>query len=466
MSAAGHKEAPASLLEVIAKHVGTDLATLARQQDDGLGTLGLDSMGAVGLADQLCTDFGIETHPDELFTTSVSVLAVHLPESSLPREPHGDNRPKSSIRPGIQDAVQSSAQPAARPATTTSVVTSQAPLVPDAAGADSSALFKLTNHVDLLSQSNLVYPPAAKTYGFHDYWEAVAPLQSDLVVAYVTEAFEALGCDLSEHPHGVEVPAVPHLPKYDRLVNRLWDLLERRYIVLQRKGKILRGSDSITVAKSGELIQQLRTEHPQYECEARLLELVGPDLADCLSGKVDPIKVLFGSVESRHIMERFYSTSPMMSAHMEQLVHFFQSAIRNAPRDSTINVLEVGAGTGGTTARLLEVITNLAATDNASTVQYMFTDIGPSFVSKAKLRWKEHDFLSFSTFDIEQEPPSSFQGQYDMVLGANVVHATTDRTATCRRLRDTLKPHGILVLSEVTAEIDWYDICFGLLDGW
>ena len=53
-----------------------------------------------------------------------------------------------------------------------------------------------------------------------------------------------------------------------------------------------------------------------------------------------------------------------------------------------------------------------------------------------------------------------------MILGAGVVHATSDRNSSCRRLRELLRPGEFMVLSEVTHVVDWYDICFGLLEGW
>ncbi|KAI1165865.1 hypothetical protein F5B18DRAFT_649265 [Nemania serpens] len=65
-----------------------------------------------------------------------------------------------------------------------------------------------------------------------------------------------------------------------------------------------------------------------------------------------------------------------------------------------------------------------------------------------------------------KEVPESFREQYDIVMGVKVVHATRDPTATCCRLREALRPGSDLVLSELTRPISWYDICFGLLDGW
>ena len=176
------------------------------------------------------------------------------------------------------------------------------------------------------------------------------------------------------------------------------------------------------------------------------------------------MSVLFGSAPSLKIMEDFYAKAPMMSTLTDQLLAFLIAVLRSAPHshEYPARILEVGAGTGGTTARLAEA---LAAAGIA--VEYMFTDVGPAFVTKAKARFgKRYSWMKFEVLNLEQEMPAASWGRYDIMLGANVMHATSNRITSCRRLRETLRPDGFVVLSEVTRPIDWYDICFGLLDGW
>ena len=62
--------------------------------------------------------------------------------------------------------------------------------------------------------------------------------------------------------------------------------------------------------------------------------------------------------------------------------------------------------------------------------------------------------------------PASLQNTYDIVIGTNCVHATTNKTKTITRLKSLLNERGFIVLSEVTQLFDWYNIVFGLLDGW
>lgn len=73
--------------------------------------------------------------------------------------------------------------------------------------------------------------------------------------------------------------------------------------------------------------------------------------------------------------------------------------------------------------------------------------------------------MKFQTFNLENEPPSSLLDQFDIIIGTNCVHATTNKTASVGRLKKMLRKNGFIVLSEVTQLVDWYDIVFGLLEG-
>ncbi|KAJ3578713.1 hypothetical protein NPX13_g1851 [Xylaria arbuscula] len=415
--------------------------------DSSLDELGLDSIAAVQLATKLLTQFQFLIHPDELFGISLATLAKHiqrsLPVSTESRSAALDNMIVLSVESTIPPLKSGN----------------QAPCL----SATSLPLNSSFNLLDTLAKSNAVYEAAAQRTGFANYWSTVSSVQDDLFLSYINEAFITLGVNLSEQPQGVEIPTVACVPKYNRLVKRLLVFLETRYIVKICSGKVLRGSDRIEVDASLRLCERLQNDHPSFRCETQLMSLIGPRLAECLSGKLDPLSVLFGSAESRRIMDDFYHDAPIMAAHTEQLVSFFISLAKSLLMSSQkpIRILEIGAGTGGTTAPLVA-----ALKDAKVSVDYTVTDIGTSFVSKAKARWGSIEGMNFVVLDIEEEMPEGFRGKYDIVVGTNVVHATTDRTATCRRLRDALGPGGVLVLSELTRPINWYGMCFGLLDGW
>ena len=73
--------------------------------------------------------------------------------------------------------------------------------------------------------------------------------------------------------------------------------------------------------------------------------------------------------------------------------------------------------------------------------------------------------MDFQVLNLERDPPDCLQSTYNVVIGTNVVHATSNIVNLTTRMRSLLKKGGFIVLSEVTRIVDWYDLVYGLLDG-
>ncbi|RDL40047.1 Uncharacterized protein BP5553_00026 [Venustampulla echinocandica] len=314
-----------------------------------------------------------------------------------------------------------------------------------------------------LHYSNAQFENAARNRGFQNYWNDVAIKQDKLVLAYVLEAFTTLGVDFSSLEKGNRVPNITHLPKHSKIVQRLWDILEKHGIINRENATICRGAKSALSPSASELHQEFINQHATYSIEAQLMAITGSNLAECLKGDADPIRLLFGTAGSGKILEEYYGHSPMLSTLTDQLVTFIMGSLGNSngPQPAPLRVLEVGAGTGGTTARLVD---RLAA--SGIIVEYTFTDVSSTMVSKAKKKFVQYSWVSFEKFDLEQSVPPHMKGKFDIIIGTNCVHATSDKAATTSRIRDMLNNDGFMVLSEVTRIIDWYDIVFGMLEGW
>ncbi|GAB1312718.1 Polyketide synthase [Madurella fahalii] len=427
------------LLGILSSLSGVKKEDIASQH--ALADLGIDSLALVELQEELRSSFSVSVADLDVCCTLQELMArldIDGPHTAQRNAEQGESKPPKSI-----DATAAEED-----------------------NAEQAASVILRNPFDALESSDAHFETSAAKRGFSGYWTSVASLQDEVTVAYIVEAFSALGVDLRRTPCGHRVPPVPHLAhKYDRLMSRLWEILRRHDIVSGDpvSDGMTRGAGRIGDRSAAELHAALQARYPSFRDETDLMGLAGPRLAECLAGKMDPVQVMFGSAASMKIMENYYSQSPMLSAMTEQLAIFLTTLLKDTgARGRPIRILEVGAGTGGTTKRLAEALESAGI----SSIQYTFTDISPGFVSKAKVKLKRYPWIHYTTLDLEKEIPAELRNRFDVVIGTNCVHATTDRIASCRRLRDAVIAGGVVVLSEVTRVIDWYDIAFGLLDGW
>jgi acyl transferase domain-containing protein/acyl carrier protein len=189
-----------------------------------------------------------------------------------------------------------------------------------------------------------------------------------------------------------------------------------------------------------------------------LLRRCGDNLPSILRGEIDPVTVLFpGGITEGSIYE-----GTRVSRHLNDLVAgAVRATLAALPEDADVTILEVGAGTGSTTARVLESLRGRRCT-------YFYTDVSPVFLEFARERFKDHDSIVFKLLDVEKEAGS--QGipadRFDVVIAANVLHVVSDVDRTARDLASVLKPGGFLVLRELVRPLRWLDFTFGLTREW
>ena len=198
----------------------------------------------------------------------------------------------------------------------------------------------------------------------------------------------------------------------------------------------------------------------QLSC-GTLLCPVGQNLSRILRGQINPLSVL---VEDDRL-ERFYRTyEPLDQCYRQAAIYIGLLGNKNPH----LNMLEIGAGTGGATLPILEGLSS-TGTGPPKFANYDFTDISPAFFDNAKkklAKWSQS--LKFKSLDIESDPlQQGYElGSYDVIVAANIVHATSRIESTMKRIRSLLKPGGTLVLIEITVETIAITLAFGILPGW
>lgn len=153
----------------------------------------------------------------------------------------------------------------------------------------------------------------------------------------------------------------------------------------------------------------------------------------------------------------------------ETVVAYFKERLARsqsgASKHNALRILEIGAGTGGTTTPVLEKLRPFAS----HIEEYCFTDLSKAFLIPAERRYRnEHPYFITRLFDVSE--PLAHQeispGRYDLVIATNVLHATPNIRQSLRNAKAALRNRGLLVLNELSADTLFAHLTFGLLEGW
>jgi acyl transferase domain-containing protein/acyl carrier protein/ribosomal protein S18 acetylase RimI-like enzyme/protein-L-isoaspartate O-methyltransferase len=283
-----------------------------------------------------------------------------------------------------------------------------------------------------------------------------------LSLAYVVEAFSQLGWDLTPGERLTTTTLAERLgiiSSQHRFMEHLLGMLWKEGII-NRTGQELEVVSIADLPSSGKQLQELVDRYPAADAELEMLGRCGAELAGVLTGRIDPLGLLFPEADLS-TATRLYQESPTFGPMNQILQDAVAAAVAGLPAGTGLRVIEIGAGTGGTTARLLAELAS-------RTSEYLFTDVSSLFLGTARKRFSDYPFMSYQLLDIESDPDQ--QGlageQYDIVIAANVLHATRDLRDTLANVRKLLAPNGALILLEGVAHRRWIDLIFGMLEGW
>jgi acyl transferase domain-containing protein/phospholipid N-methyltransferase len=171
---------------------------------------------------------------------------------------------------------------------------------------------------------------------------------------------------------------------------------------------------------------------------------IGEKLPQIALGEVEPLELMLED----NLLSRNYEEDIWMDCRSyPSLANYVRLLAHQNPR---MHILEIGAGTGGATRKILE---SLGGHENhpACFERYDYTDISAGFFPWAKEKfhqWKR--FMNYKKLDIEKHPTSQgFQEHsYDLVIAVNVLHATAIMQHTLQNVRSLLKHNGKLALIE------------------
>jgi len=289
------------------------------------------------------------------------------------------------------------------------------------------------------------------------------PRLEALCRAYIAECFRELGW-LLDRQDRVSAPVLADRhgvsPRYHRLLGRMLEILAVDGLLKQIEPGCWEVVDAPPRGDPRRLWEQLVREYPAARAELTLLGQCGPSLARVLRGEVAALSLLFPE-GSTAMVEAVYGDSPLARVSSTLVAQAIAAAIDQLPVDRSVRILEIGAGTGGTTARVLPYLPSARA-------EYVFTDVSPHFLARAREKFRGFPWVEHRILDIEGSARAQGfrDGGFDLVLAANVFHATADLRQTLGHAMDLLAPGGLLVMVEATSPQSWVDLVFGLMEGW
>lgn len=294
------------------------------------------------------------------------------------------------------------------------------------------------------------------------YYEVVEPQLDALCAAYIVQALHQLGWQPQLHTSvGVNslVEQLGVAEQHKRLLGRMLE-------ILQEDGVLSQLNDQWTVSQLPELPdtqkiwQELVVNNPSYIAELKLLGQCGSHLASVLRGELDPLGLIFPE-SSLTTSEHLYQDSPSFRIYNQLMQKAIATAVARLPKERTIRILEIGAGTGSLTSYILPVLP-------ANRAEYVFTDVSQVFTASSEQKFSDYPFISYQILDIEKDPiVQGFSAHsFDLILASDAIHATRDLRQTLANVKQLLASSGLLVLLGLTKAPRWSDLVFGLLKGW
>lgn len=236
------------------------------------------------------------------------------------------------------------------------------------------------------------------------------------------------------------------LPDYRRAIRRWLEMLAD-------EGYLTREGDAFVC------VRPVPTELPDLEVDEEQRGRFRTGLPAMLRGSKHPLEYLIPGGSSKRV-EETYERSPTFRYCNGVSAALLRAQVEALPAGRKLRVLEVGAGTGGTTVSLLPELP-------AERSIYAYTDVSRYFTDLGRQKFSQYPFLSFAELDIESDPTrQGFPAEsFDWIVAAHVLHATRDLRQTLAHVVRLLAPGGVLLLLEETRFLRKFNFTMGFLPG-
>lgn len=241
------------------------------------------------------------------------------------------------------------------------------------------------------------------------------------------------------------------LLKYDTDTGNIYidHIVDKKELILARE------KDRLSWIENRNLISQLK-----------LAEVMINNVKKILCSEIPPTDIMFPN-SSLELVEGIYKNNIIADYYNNisaDVVETYVELCKNINPGRKIKIFEVGAGTGGASAAVLKRLQKFTGFID----EYYYTDKSRAFLAHGKESFgAANPYLSYKIFDVEQSfLDQKLIGKFDLVLAANVIHATKDIRNTLTVVKSLLCKNGILLMNEISDKTAFTHFTFGLLDGW
>lgn len=281
-----------------------------------------------------------------------------------------------------------------------------------------------------------------------------ATLQLNEAVFYsMLRAFQKMGFFSSGTSQSLEdiINTGKVLPRYHWLIRRWGSLLVDNGLLTSQNERLITSTINTTAEEESILWEKAHTlweaanigssEFIEY---VRNNALVLPALLD---GTQDPVELLFPEGSSKYV-EAMYVKNALMNylnrAICELLVHIAER------KTGPLRILEIGAGTGATTKKVIEALKDYP-------VDYLFTDVVPAFVTNARSGFSNASYMRFGVYNVDKDCRSQglSPNSFDVIVAAGVLENAKDIPQALQNVKELLNPGGWFVFTEPTIEHPW-----------
>jgi len=149
----------------------------------------------------------------------------------------------------------------------------------------------------------------------------VLPRSTELCIVHILDGFEQLGCSLRTAKSRQILERIQNLPRHEKFVDFLCDLLEKARLVDLNGADITRTAIPPPTKSVKVVLQGLIQNSVDHAYDHKITYLAGSQLADCLNGKADALQILFASAEGREIVSSMHGKSPIKVVWIKQMEH-------------------------------------------------------------------------------------------------------------------------------------------------